>query len=116
MKYLMLDPLGDNRNEDLCFTDNPPRGGVVTAYDLKIGRRLAEKYPQGFGDLTVQLSDDHPGLEEPSYLGNTDFLLMVNRQAADVIKAHEVGEVEVIPFKLLNHRKRVHSQDYVFLN
>jgi hypothetical protein len=116
MKYLLLNPLGDVDNEDYCFSDNAPDGGVVTAYDLKTGRRLTDKYPQGFGRLTLAVGEDNPGLEEPSYLGNTDALLIVNRQAAGIIKGHEVGEVEVIPFKLLNHRGRVHSEDYVFLN
>lgn len=114
-RYFMLNTVGEVKNEDYCFTDNAPKG-VMDAYDLSVGTRVADEYPGGIGEVTLQLGEDYPGVQPTSFLGNTDSLLIVDRKAAAIIQAHEVGEVEVIPFKLLNHKGRVHSQDYVFLN
>jgi hypothetical protein len=36
--------------------------------------------------------------------------------AADIVLAHEVGRTERLPFLLLDHKGRVYSRDYVFLN
>ena len=49
MRYFLLDGVGGVQNEDYCFTDNPPKG-VLTAYDLKVAKRVAEKYPKGDRD------------------------------------------------------------------
>ena len=114
MKYFHLDSVGDTSNENFCFTDNEP--DPIDSYDLITGIRVADEYPDGIGDVTLQLGEDAPGLELPSFVGNTDSMLIVNSEAAGVIQTHDVGDIEVIPFKLINHKGRVHSDDYVFLN
>lgn len=114
MRYLKLNGLGDVANRKICFTDHEP--DPIDSYDLIIGARVDEEYPDGWDEVTLRLSDDHPGLELTSYIGNTDSMLIVDRAAADCILAHEVGEVEVIPLKLLDHKGRMHSDAYVFLN
>ena len=40
----------------------------------------------------------------------------MHQEAAELICQIEVGELEVFPFTLINHKGRVHSRDYVFLN
>jgi hypothetical protein len=115
MKYFLLNPLGDKFNEDYCFTDKGPRG-VMDAHDLQVGTRVADEYPSGLGETTLQLGEDDAGLELPSYIGNTHRLFIVDRPTAEIIQKHRVPEIEVLPFKLLNHKGRVHSEDYVFLN
>jgi hypothetical protein len=116
MPYFMLNHVANSANEDYCFVPTPPKGGALTAYDLKRGKRVADKYPGGIGDVTLRLGEDYPGLELTSYIGNTDSMLVVDKRTAAIIQTHNVGEIEVIPFKLLNHKDRVHSTDYVFLN
>jgi hypothetical protein len=116
MKYYLLDPVGNLDNTGYCFTDNTPDGDDLTAYDLKTGDRLKDEYPDGIGDVSLKLGEDYPGLECASYLGNTNMMLIVNLEAAAIIQSHDVGEVETVPFKLKNHKGRVHYKDYVFLN
>lgn len=115
MKYFLLNPLGDQDNEDYVFTDNEPEG-VIDSYDLIVGVRVADEYPDGIGETTLAVAEDHIGLDLPSYIGNTKRFLIVNQDTGALIKAHDVGEVEVIPFVLLNHKGRVHSRDYLLLN
>jgi len=114
MKHSRLDTLGDLSKQEYCFTDNEP--DPIDSIDLITGDRVADEYPEGINDVTLQLGEDYPGLELPSFIGNTDSMLIVSREAVDVIQTHDVGEMEVIPFKLINHKGRVHSDDYVFLN
>ena len=115
MRYFKIDPLGDEHQTEFCFADTGPKGGI-DAYDLSTGGRIADQYPAGFGDVLLKLSEDSPGLELPSFIGNTNSLLIVSHQAASVILSREVGEIELIPFKLVNHKGRIHSIDYRFLN
>jgi len=115
MKYFILDGLGNYRNEDYCFTDRGPRG-VMDSYDLVACVRVADEYPDGLGETKLELGEDYPGLELTSYIGNTKSMLIVNRETAAIVQSQDVGELEVIPFTLINHKGRVHSRDYVFLN
>jgi hypothetical protein len=114
MRFYLLDTNGDLSKEDYCFSDNEPV--PIGSYDLISGARLADEYPAGLDKVTLKLGDDYPGLELPSLIGNTDNMLIVHRDLAAAIRSHEVGEVELLPFTLLNHKGRVHSTEYVFLN
>jgi hypothetical protein len=115
VKFFLLNALGDITKVDYCFTDNGPEP-VMDDYDLSVGVRVADEYPDGIGDVTLQLGEDYPGLTLPSFIGNTDQMLIVSSEALGIMRRHELGEVEVIPFELINHKGRVHSRDYVFLN
>jgi hypothetical protein len=115
MKFFIIDTTGDVANEDYCFSDNGP-GPIIDSHDLKVGVRVADEYPDGIGDVELRLGEDYPGLTLPSFIGNTDRMLVVSSEALAILQRHELGEVEVIPFKLINHKGRVHSTDYVFLN
>lgn len=116
MRFFKLNHVGNVKNEDYCFVPDAPVGGELTSYNLKVGRRISEKYPNGVGDVTLRLGEDYPGLELTSYIGNTQSMLIVDRKTAGIIQAHNVGEIELIPFRLLNHKGRAHSRDYVFMN
>jgi hypothetical protein len=115
MKYFLIDCLGNYRNEDYCFTDKGPKG-VMDGYDLLVGTRVADEYPDGLGETTLKLGEDYPGLELTSFIGNTSTMLIVKHETATFIQTFDVGEIEVIPFTLINHKGRVHSRDYVFVN
>lgn len=114
MKYYRLDTLGDVSNEDLCFTDQEPE--PIGSYDVISGLRLSEEYPDGYEPLTIELGEDHPGLECGSLLGNADAMLILAGRAVEVVLSHEVGDVEVVPITLHDHKGRVHSEDYSIVN
>src|SRR5262245_662738 len=114
MNYFRLDTNGDVSNENYCFTDRTPR--PIGAYALKTGGRVADRYPDGPGEVTLRLGDDYPGLQLTSFIGNTDTLLIVTRDVASLVESLQPGSIEVVPFTLINHKGRTHSKDYVFLN
>src|SRR5262249_39287478 len=57
-----------------------------------------------------------PGIKLSSLLGNTISYLIVHASMKDVIVANQPGELELLPFTLYNHKKRVHSKDYWIVN
>src|SRR5207302_1272588 len=58
-----------------------------------------------------------PGIKLASLLGNTQSYLIVNTEVKNVIVEHcTLSELEVLPFTLYNHKKRIHSSDYWIVN
>ena len=113
MKYFALEVLGE-QNDDYCFTKVSP--SKIGSYKLMTGKSLKTKYPADPFEITMELDEDSPGLLRTSFLGNTKSFLMMKKEAADFIKKFKTGEMEVFPFTLLDHKKRTHSKDYVFVN
>lgn len=67
--------------------------------------------------LDLDMDEDDGGLELGDYVGNTDGILVLRRRLVDAILANfTVGEHELIPARLINEKKRVHSDDYAILN
>ena len=116
MKFYLLDTLADCGEGDYCFTDEEPEGIGFSTYQLSDGIPLAANYPKDPLEVSLQLGEDCLGLKLPSLIGNTSGLLIVHKEVAEVILKHQAGEIEVLPFTLYNHKKRVHSKDYVFVN
>lgn len=113
-KWNVLGDFGGDGHSDFFFTDNAPE--QVGSYCLSTGLRLSSKSAESHGEIRLKLGEDYPGLVAPSYIGNTDRILICNRQLTDCILSQKVGEIEVVPFVLINHRDRVQSRDYVFVN
>lgn len=67
--------------------------------------------------LDLHMDEDEGGLELGDYVGNTDGILVLRRRLVDAILANfAVGDRELIPVRLINEKKRVHSDDYAILN
>ena len=116
MNFFLLDTLADHGRGDLCFTDKLPNGIGSSTYRLAEGDSLREAFSGDVPEIQWQLGDDFPGLKLASFIGNTGRFFAVHQDAANVIQQHRIGEAEVVPFTLYNHRGRVHSRDYVFVN
>ena len=116
MQYFRLDPLADYGRGEFCFTDDTPNGIATSWFRLAKGEPLEASYPSDQEQVTLKLGDDYPGLRLPSFIGNTAGMLIVNRPTAAVIQEARIGKVECLPFVLLDHKGRAHSNDYVFLN
>jgi hypothetical protein len=81
------------------------------------GERASSHYPSDPHDVLVHLDVEHRGLKLPSRLGNTQQLLMLSSQALEALTAElDLGDFDVHPFLLINHKRRIHSRDYVFVN
>lgn len=85
-------------------------------YNLSVGGALSEVYPADPYLVEMRLSDQYCGIQLPSIIGNTNDFVMVDDKVVEVLKQHNIGDVEFWPFTLINHKGRVHSKDYCFVN
>jgi hypothetical protein len=114
MQFFRLETIGDLNNQDLALTSGPPEGMVMRSYTLARGKRAAPHYPK---EARISLRENHPGIKLSSLLGNTHNHLVVQSAVKEVIAAHCQGlEVEYLPVDLYDHRKRLYSRDYFFIN
>jgi hypothetical protein len=115
MRYARLKTLLTD-DMDYCFC-GPIENAESCDIGLSKGDRVGTSYPRDPFSVKVRLDPDFPGLKLPSILGNTRKLLALSSEAAALFEKHlELGEHESFPFTLVNHKGRVHSKDYVFLN
>lgn len=114
MQFFRLDTLGDLNNQDLAMCDGPPEGMKMRSYTLARGKRAAPYFPK---QARISLREDRLGIKLSSLLGNTFSHLVVHSDMKDVLAAHSQGlEVEYLPVDLYDHRKRLYSRDYFFIN
>ncbi|WP_437933921.1 imm11 family protein [Sorangium sp. So ce341] len=111
----MLDTLADRGQGEYCFMSDEPEGIGASTYRLALGDPLREMV-EGDVTLTWTFGADYQGIKLSSFLGNTGRFLAVHRDVSDLVKRHRCDDLEVVPFMLRDHRKRVKSSDYVFLN
>ncbi|RYZ41453.1 MAG: hypothetical protein EOO71_11915 [Myxococcaceae bacterium] len=114
MRFFELETLGDLNNGDLLFLDQEPEVMGLDGYCLAAGDPLGDSYP---ADVKLQSSEDRPGIQLSSVLGNNFNYLVVSGEMKDVIAEHcPKAALECLPFTLLDPRGRVRSQDYFFVN
>jgi hypothetical protein len=116
VRYFTIKTLADSGRGDYCYSNHTPDGIGTRWYRLANGVPFGDEYPETADDVRLRLGDDYPGLKLPSFIGNTARMLVVQEKAAATILSHNVGQVERLPFVLIDHKGRVHSRDYVFLN
>jgi hypothetical protein len=113
MRYFRLHLAGNTDDRSLAFVRDPPSGLGLYDYCMARGKRIGDRYPR---DAKVYMDKRSPGIKLGSVLGNTLSYFMVNTAMKDVIISTCKCEIEVLPFTLYNHKRRVHSKDYWILN
>lgn len=78
-----------------------------------MGQRVGDDYP---ADFSFYMDDRNPGFALPSLIGNTLLLFIVHRDIKEAIASVNTGEIEFKPLLLINHKKKLASQDYVIVN
>ncbi len=66
--------------------------------------------------LDLDMVEDRGGLKLPDFVGNTALLLALSKACADALAQLDLGTHELLPARLINEKKRVHSDGYVVLN
>ncbi len=112
MKYFQQYTLA-HVDKEFCFIDDSTKG--IVDYEIGVGEFM-DKYPSDPGKVSVKLAEDMPGLILPSFIGNTGRLLIVHKDVSEEVLKFNPGEIQVLPLTVLNHKNRIHSRDYVFLN
>jgi hypothetical protein len=77
------------------------------------GEPAGAEYP---ADARIYLQPESPGIKLPSFLGNQVGYLIVNTAMKTAMEAFDLGNVELLPFTLYDHKKRVLSKDYWIVN
>lgn len=84
-----------------------------TCYKLYDGEPFGDEYPKA---ARVYMSSDFPGMKLPDFVSNMNGALMVSRKVKESIQAIQKAPTEYLPAVIYNHKKRVASQDYFFIN
>lgn len=114
MDYFRIMTGGDLNNQDLCLVEGYPDGMGLKGARLALGAPAARYFPD---DATFKLKPENPGLKLSGLLGNLDNNLMLNSAGVDAVRELMKGEdVEFLHFILLDHKGRVHSDDYWIIN
>lgn len=114
MKFYFIDVLGNLDDEELCFINNLPKNMGLSFYMPAKGERMDDEYPN---PAFVHMSLEEKGLKLASLLGNTHNYLKLHQSVVDVIQQSCADiEIEYLPFQLINHKGRVHSDEYFIVN
>lgn len=114
MNYFLIETLGDTNDSSLCLLDSEPEGMGLESYYLAMGKKAAAFFP---AEAKLHMSEEYPGLDTGSLIGNLKRFLLVDTKTRDIIARMCAGsEIEYLPFTLYNHKGRVHSRDYWFIN
>ena len=111
MKYFKLAVRGSADEKLACIATEPTELGIKD-YCMAQGERIGDDYPD---QVTMRL-DDYPGFKLCSLLGNILSYLIVDTVMKVCIEKSSIGEIEFLPFTLLNHKGIVHSTDYWIIN
>lgn len=98
------------------MTDGMPKGIVGNKSALEYGGSLKNIYPADPFEVTMYLDEDGPKhIKIGSYVSTTSKYMMVSSEVIEKLTKFNIGEVEFLPFTLINHKGRIHSQDYSFV-
>lgn len=114
VRYFEIETLGDINNSELLFLDQEPEVLGLDVYCLAAGEPIGTDYPS---EVKVKPSEEHAGIQLSSLLGNNFNYLIASAAVKEAVSEHCVeAAIEYLPFTLLDHRERVRSQDYFFIN
>lgn len=110
MSYFIL--RSDDANPMYCQIWKTP-DGLPRFHRPARGLRMGEEYPAG---VKFQMAPEARGTQVADVIPNAINYLMVSRRMKDLLAQHATGEIEFLPFTLLNHKGRVASDDLYIAN
>jgi hypothetical protein len=115
MRYSILH-ISASLEPEHCFVGTV-EGGAGGELLIACGEPASAHYPSEADDVLVHLDVARRGVKLASRLANTQQLLILSIEALTALTAVlDFGRFDVHPFLLINHKRRVHSRDYVFVN
>jgi hypothetical protein len=115
VKCYLLSTFADYGKKGWCYAGPEPEGIGYQSYRLASGEELTD-YPTNPDDVTLKLDIDSVGIKKGAIVGNSSFFLIVDSKTAEIIQQLTPDGIRYYPFTLINHKGRVHSRDYVFVN
>jgi len=113
-KYFRLNT-APTTDPDYCFAKTTKERGRL---QLKSGKPVGDRYPDDPLSFEINLDLDFPGIKLPDLIGNAQSFLMLSARAREAFAAAELdfAPCEEHAFSLINHKGRVHSIEYAFVN
>lgn len=115
MRYSILD-ISASLEPEHCFvgTIEGTTGGELL---IARGEPASGHHPSEADGVLVHLDVERRGVKLASRLANTQQLLILSIEALTALAAVlDFGRFDVHPFLLINHKGRVHSRNYAFIN
>ena len=112
MRFYTVDTMAQE-SDDYCFVDDPPRGTLAIDYKMSRGEEMADDFPE---DARLDMSEEDPGLQLCSLIGNTRCYLITNAALKAVIEGLMQAPTEYLPISIYNHKGRVASDSYFIIN
>jgi hypothetical protein len=112
VRYFQINLLGDDQDRTLAFVDKEV-ADLKNKYRMAGGEPAGAEYPP---DARIYLQPESPGIKLPSLLGSQTGYLIMNAGMKTAMEAFDLGNVELLPFTLYDHKKRVLSKDYWIVN
>lgn len=104
-------------NPEFLFVQGEATGEYVPLFRMTEGTPIADRYPDDPGAVRLALDPSVPGLRPGSFVGNTGGLVIVHREVAEAFEAElTLGDHEVLPLTIVDHKGRDLSRDYVFFS
>lgn len=113
MRYFKLNTLGNNMDRSLACIDQPPEGLGIWDFCMGRGEPIGTHYPTGRPRTRLK---DYPGFRVTSLIGNILTYLMVDATMKKGIEESNAGDIEYLPFELLDHKGGVIPGDFWIIN
>ena len=113
MNYFFIDYL-TRTNNDYCVLDEHADEVKEFAFCMSMGERALDNgYPD---DLQMKMSPDQGGIMLTDFIENSLRCLIVSQRVKDVVDEHNSEGIEWLHLSIINHKGRVASNEYYFLN
>jgi len=104
--------LGRNLDPDNCAIEENP-GNLPNRHYPARGIRMGDSYPDGY---KFSMSKDVPGIRVADIIDNALGYLMISAKLKELLEKHATVEIEYLRFVLLNHKRRVASDQCFIAN
>jgi|GEM_PF-2117885 len=116
MKYFQLDSLGKYDDDKFCISNSIPEEIDDDNSALDYGGVLEGDMPDDPYDIKMYLDEDSPKhIKIGSFLSTVDDYVMFHTDVVTELENFDIGDVEFLPFSLINHKGKLHSKDYRFV-
>jgi hypothetical protein len=112
MKFVHLDTMRQQKPEYCVLRKYPEKMGLKT-YKLMDGDEVE---PGDMPDDRILMSREESGIQVPDLVGNTCSMLILSRRLKESLEELEVPNLQFLPVKIINHKKRVASADHFIVN
>ncbi len=108
--YVIFHEASDSKN---CLLGKCPEALDEKRWRIAEGLRMDERYPP---DVTLQMDEEHRGLNVPDLVANTLHLCIVSGRLKALLEQESGANIEFLPAAIANHKGRRVPGEYFIAN